>query len=35
LAKKLGKEAKKTVQEKFLMTRLLRDYLRLFKELKK
>ena len=33
LAKKLGKEAKKTVQEKFLMTRLLRDYLRLFKGL--
>jgi len=33
LAQKLGKEAKKTVREKFLMPRLLRDYLRLFKEL--
>jgi len=33
LAKKLGKAAKETVREKFLMPRLLRDYLRLFKEL--
>jgi trehalose synthase len=33
LAKKLGKAAKKTVREKFLMPRLLRDYLKLFKEL--
>lgn len=33
LAEKLGKEAKKTVQEKFLMPRLLRDYLKVFKEL--
>ena len=35
LAKKLGKEAKKTVKEKFIMPRLLRDYLKLFKELTK
>jgi len=35
LAKKLGKEAKKTIRDNFLMPRLLRDYLRLFKELKK
>ncbi|MFH1582301.1 MAG: glycosyltransferase [bacterium] len=35
LAKKLGKEAKKTIKEKFLMPRLLRDYLKLFKELRK
>jgi trehalose synthase len=34
LAIKLGKKAKKTIREKFLMPRLLRDYLRLFKEIK-
>lgn len=33
LRKKLGKAAKKTVKEKFLMPRLLRDYLKLFQEL--
>ena len=33
LREKLGKAARKTVREKFLMPRLLRDYLRLFKEL--
>jgi len=33
LGKKLGKEAKKTVQEKFSIPRLLRDYLLLFKDL--
>lgn len=33
LGKKLGKEAKKTVEEKFSMPRLLRDYLKLFREL--
>jgi trehalose synthase len=33
LAKKLGKTAKETVREKFLIPRLLRDYLKLFKEL--
>ena len=33
LARKLGKKAKQTVKEKFLMPRLLRDYLKLFKEL--
>lgn len=32
LSKKLGQEAKKTVQKKFLMPRLLRDYLNLFKK---
>ncbi len=34
LSKKLGKEAKETVMENFLIPRLLRDYLRLFKELR-
>ena len=33
LAEKLGKTAKETVKEKFLIPRLLRDYLKLFKEL--
>jgi len=33
LAKKLGEAAKETVREKFLMPRLLRDYLKLFKEM--
>lgn len=33
LGKKLGKEAKKTVKEKFLIPRLLRDYLKLFKSI--
>ncbi|MDP2363872.1 MAG: glycosyltransferase [Ignavibacteria bacterium] len=33
LSKKMGKEAKKTVTEKFLIPRLLRDYLKLFKQL--
>lgn len=33
LAEKLGKAAKETVREKFLIPRLLRDYLKLFKEL--
>jgi len=33
LAENLGKEAEKTVKEKFLMPRLLRDYLKTFKEL--
>lgn len=33
LAKKLGKVAKETVREKFLIPRLLRDYLKLFVEL--
>ena len=33
LREKLGKAAKETVKEKFLMPRLLRDYLKLFKEL--
>jgi len=33
IGKRLGKEAKKTVQEKFSMPRLLRDYLLLFKDL--
>jgi len=33
LAEKLGEAAKETVREKFLMPRLLRDYLKLFKEL--
>jgi len=33
LAEKLGKVAKETVREKFLMPRLLRDYLKLFREL--
>lgn len=33
LQERLGKVAKKTVQENFLMPRLLRDYLKLFKEL--
>ncbi|KKU93992.1 MAG: Glycosyl transferase group 1 [Candidatus Jorgensenbacteria bacterium GW2011_GWA1_48_13] len=33
LAKKIGEAAKTTVREKFLIPRLLRDYLRLFKEL--
>ncbi len=33
LADKLGKEAKSTVREKFLTPRLLRDYLKLIKEL--
>ncbi len=33
LAEKLGKAAKGTTREKFLMPRLLRDYLKLFKEL--
>ena len=32
LEKKLGKTARETVREKFLMPRLLRDYLKLFKE---
>jgi len=32
LAEKLGKAAKETVREKFLMPRLLRDYLKIFKE---
>ncbi len=32
LSEKLGKAAKKQVREKFLMPRLLRDYLRLFKK---
>lgn len=34
LGQKLGKEAKKTVKEKFSMPRLLRDYLRLFRDLR-
>jgi len=33
LTEKLGKAAKETVREKFLIPRLLRDYLRLFKKL--
>jgi len=33
LRKKLGKLARKTVKEKFLIPRLLRDYLKLFREL--
>lgn len=33
LSKRMGEAAKKTVQENFLMPRLLRDYLRLFKEI--
>ena len=33
IGRRLGREAKKTVQEKFSMPRLLRDYLSLFKEL--
>lgn len=33
LAKKLGREAKRTVREKFLMPRLLRDHLKLYKQL--
>lgn len=33
LSKKLGKQAKKTIQNNFLMPRLLNDYLRLFKEI--
>ena len=33
LVKKLGEAARETVREKFLMPRLLRDYLKLFKEL--
>lgn len=33
LCKKMGEAAKKTVQENLLMPRLLRDYLRLFKEI--
>lgn len=33
LRKKIGQAAKKSVQENFLMPRLLRDYLRLFKEI--
>jgi len=33
LAKNLGEDARETVREKFLMPRLLRDYLKLFKEL--
>lgn len=33
LAKKLGREARKTVREKFLMPRVLRDYLKIFKGL--
>ena len=33
LAEALGKEAKETVREKFLIPRLLRDYLKIFKEL--
>jgi len=33
LAKKLGETARETVKEKFLIPRLLRDYLKLFKEL--
>ena len=33
LAEKLGKAAKETVKEKFLIPRLLRDYLKVFKEL--
>ena len=32
LAEKLGEAARKTVREKFLMPRLLKDYLKLFKE---
>lgn len=35
LAEKLGEAAKETVREKFLIPRLLRDYLKLFKELTK
>lgn len=35
LAEKLGKAAQETVREKFLMPRLLRDYLKVFKELVK
>lgn len=34
LGKKIGQEAKETIREKFLMPRLLRDYLKLFKQLK-
>jgi len=34
LREKLGRKAKESVKEKFLIPRLLRDYLRLFKELK-
>lgn len=33
LCKKIGEEAKKTIRENFLMPRLLRDYLRLFRKL--
>ncbi|GAI18644.1 unnamed protein product [marine sediment metagenome] len=33
LGKKLGKEAKKTVKERFLMPRLLRDHLKLYKKI--
>jgi len=33
LGEKLGKEAKKTVEKRFSMPRLLRDYLKLFKEI--
>lgn len=33
LAEKLGKAARETVREKFLIPRLLRDYLKLFKEI--
>jgi len=35
LRQKMGREAKKTIRDKFLMPRLLRDYLRAFKELEK
>ncbi len=34
LSERLGKRARQTVKEKFLMPRLLRDYLKLFRELK-
>ena len=33
LAEELGKEAKETVREKFLMPRLLRDHLKLYQKL--
>ncbi len=34
LREEIGQKGKETVKEKFLMPRLLRDYLRLFKKLK-
>ena len=35
LAKSIGKQARETVRNKFLMTRILKDYLDLFNELLK